>query len=239
MSNQGKNIAIFGCNGAIGAALTREMATAHPDATIRGYSRSGAKPELDGVTFRTIDYLSDSALSQAAGEAARFDRVIVATGLLHEGGITPEKSLKEMTGEKLRRLFEVNAVIPALIARHFLPRLNRERPSVFAALSARVGSISDNRLGGWYSYRASKSALNMIIRTAAVEVARNNRSATVVGLHPGTVDSFLSKPFQRNVPEGGLFTPEVAAKHLLKVIEGLDPCQSGKCIAWDGSEITP
>ena len=111
--------------------------------------------------------------------------------------------------------------------------------SIFAALSARVGSISDNQLGGWYAYRASKAALNMIIKTAAIEVRRRNPHAIVVGLHPGTVDSDLSKPFQGNVPEGKLFTPDFAAGKLLTVLEGLAPAQTGRCFGWDGEEILP
>ncbi|NBR34275.1 MAG: short-chain dehydrogenase [Rhodobacteraceae bacterium] len=120
---------------------------------------------------------------------------------------------------------------------HYLPLLPRDRRGVFAALSARVGSISDNQLGGWYAYRASKAALNMILKNAAIEAARRYKLSVVVGLHPGTVDSSLSKPFQGNVREGKLFGPEYAADHLIRVIDNLTPDQSGKCFAWDGSEI--
>ena len=126
-----------------------------------------------------------------------------------------------------------------MIAKHFLPKLNRENLSIFAAISARVGSISDNYLGGWYAYRASKSALNMIIKNAAIEIGRRNKNAVIVGLHPGTVDSKLSKPFQGNIPHNKLFTPEYSAKKLLEVISTLKPWQSGKCWAWDGTEVDP
>lgn len=129
--------------------------------------------------------------------------------------------------------------MPALIAKHLLPKLNKDHPAIFAALSARVGSISDNQLGGWYAYRASKAALNMIIKNAAIEVGRRNRKAIVVGLHPGTVDSDLSKPFQGNVADGKLFTPEDSAQKLLEVLRSLGPEQTGKCFAWDGKEVLP
>jgi len=135
--------------------------------------------------------------------------------------------------------WKINTFIPALMAKHFIPRLNLDRQSIFAALSARVGSISDNRLGGWYAYRASKTALNMIIKNAAIETARRNKKAIIVGLHPGTVDSSLSKPFQRNVPDEKLFAPMRSAQDLLKVLDDLNPEQSGRCFAWDGQEVKP
>lgn len=151
----------------------------------------------------------------------------------------PEKSLRELTAEKLVTLYSANTVAPALFAKHFLPLLPRERRAVFAAVSARVGSISDNRLGGWYSYRASKAALNMILRSAAIETARRNPEAIVAGLHPGTVRSALSHPFQRGVAAGKLFRPDYSASRLVDVLAGLTPADSGHCFAWDGSRIAP
>jgi NAD(P)-dependent dehydrogenase (short-subunit alcohol dehydrogenase family) len=165
--------------------------------------------------------------------------VIVATGILYENTIMPEKSLRELSPEKFLRLFEVNTILPALIAKHFLPKLNKHNRSLFAALSARVGSISDNRLGGWYSYRASKSGLNMIIKNAAIEINRTNKQAVIVSLHPGTVNSKLSKPFQSNVPDGKLFTPDYSVKRLLEVLDNLTPESSGRCFSWDGKEVKP
>ena len=174
-----------------------------------------------------------------ASKDALLDMVIVATGILHEGEMMPEKSLKDLNAEKFHRLFEVNTIAPILIAKHFLPKLNRETRSIFAALSARVGSISDNHLGGWYSYRASKAALNMVIKNLAIEISRSNKKAIIVGLHPGTVDSNLSKPFQRNVPQRKLFKSEYSTQKLLEVLANLTSKQSGKCFAWDGKEILP
>ena len=131
---------------------------------------------------------------------------------------------------------EIYTLLPAMIAKASVGTLSKER-SVFAALSARVGSISDNRLGGWHSYRASKAALNMLLRNIAIEVARKNKGAVVAGLHPGTVDTGLSEPFQGNVPNGKLFSPEHSAAELLKVVDRLQPEQSGRCFDYAGLEI--
>ena len=147
--------------------------------------------------------------------------------------------MRDLSAEKFHRIFDANTVTPALIAKYFLPKLNASAPSVFAALSARVGSVSDNHLGGWYAYRASKAALNMVIKNASIEIARRNTHAVVVGLHPGTVDSDLSKPFQSHVPNGQLFTAEYSAERLLEVLKNLKPEQTGKCFAWDGQEVLP
>ncbi len=164
--------------------------------------------------------------------------MIVATGILQGDGIAPEKSSRELSADGLARYFAVNTIGPALVAKHFLPLLSRG-PAVFAALSARVGSIGDNRLGGWYGYRASKAALNMIVRTLAIELARTRPEAVCIALHPGTVDTGLSQPFQRGVPPGQLFTPQRSAEALLDVLAGLTPADSGGCFAWDGQRIAP
>ncbi len=231
MSFDPQNIAIIGASGAIGSAFTKLLSDTFTDANLYVFSRN---------TGHYIDYNSEDSIAKAAETAAKdhpLDLIIATNGILHDGDIIPEKSLGEVSAEKFRRIFEVNTIIPALIAKHFLPKLNREKPSRFAALSARVGSISDNRLGGWYAYRSSKAALNMIIKNSAIEIGRRNKQAIIVGLHPGTVDSDLSKPFQGNVPDGHLFTPEYCAQRLLNVLENLTPEQTGKCFAWDGKEI--
>ncbi len=163
--------------------------------------------------------------------------MIVTTGMLHDAVQSPEKSLRELDSTNLARSFAINAIAPAIIAKHFLPLFQRGQRGVFAALSARVGSISDNRNGGWHGYRASKAALNMLIKTIAIEQARTRPEIICVGLHPGTVDTAMSRPFQRGVLADSLFSPARAAQHLLEVIENLDAHDSGKCFAWDGSEI--
>ena len=228
-----KQVAVIGSSGAIGQAFAKLLASKYPHARLCLFSRT------NGIY---IDYESEESIAQAAKFAAQdrpIDLVVVANGILHVDHIVPEKSLKELSAEKFVRLFEANTVTPSLIAKHFLPRMNREQQTRFAVLSARVGSISDNRLGGWYAYRASKAALNMIIKNMAIEVRRRNKNAIIVGLHPGTVDSRLSKPFQGNVPASKLFSPDYSVERLLTVLEGLTPQQSGKCFAWDGEEILP
>ena len=236
------NIAVIGSSGTIGSTFTRQLSELHTDAKIHAFSRSEKESSANNVVHHTIDYNDEVSIEQAASHAsseAPLDIVIVATGILFDDNIAPEKSLRELTAKKFLRLFEVNTILPALIAKHFLPKLNRQDRSIFAALSARVGSISDNRLGGWYSYRASKSGLNMIIKNAAIEISRRNKKAIIVGLHPGTVDSNLSKPFQGNVPDGKLFTPDYSVKRLLDVLDNLTPESSGRCFSWDGKEVQP
>ncbi|GFZ81508.1 SDR family oxidoreductase [Rickettsiales bacterium] len=236
------NIAIIGSSGALGNAFTELLALMQPNATIHAFSRNRSGESASNVIYHSIDYQDEASIEAAASLASKqtpLDRVIVATGMLHDADLMPEKSLRHLSAEKFRRLFEVNTILPALVTKHFLPKLNRGSRSIFAALSARVGSISDNQLGGWYAYRASKAALNMIIKNAAIEISRYNKQAIIVGLHPGTVDSSLSKPFQGNVPDGKLFTPEFSAEKLLEVLASLTPKQSGRCFAWDGKEVEP
>jgi len=233
MSFELQNSVIIGASGAIGRAFTTLLCERYPKANVFAFSRNGEYQ---------IDYSSENSIAEAAELAAKdrpIDLVIVANGILHDVDIMPEKSLRDLSAEKFHRIFEVNTILPALIAKYFLPKLNTKHSSIFAALSARVGSISDNQLGGWYAYRASKAALNMIIKNAAIEIGRRNKRAIIIGLHPGTVDSNLSKPFQANVAKGKLFTPEYSARKLLDVLENLTPEQTGKCFAWDGKEILP
>ena len=237
------NIAIIGSSGAIGGAFTQQLASLYPNATVHAFSRVESIVEMKNVVNHIMDYQSEHSIEMSASLASAelpLDRVIVATGILHDEDTMPEKSLRDLSTEKFKRLFAVNTIFPAMVAKHFLPALNRGNRSIFSVLSARVGSISDNRLGGWYAYRASKSALNMVVKNAAIEISRTNKQAIVVGLHPGTVDSNLSKPFQRNVPNGKLFTAAYAVSKLLEVLDKLDPKEdSGKCFAWNGKEIEP
>lgn len=233
MSFNPENIAVLGASGAIGGAFTEFLSEKYPNASLFPFSRNGK--------YR-IDYSREDSISEAAERAAQkkpLDLVVVANGILHDGELMPEKSLRNLSAKNFQHIFQVNTVEPALIAKYFLPKLNKEKTSIFSALSARVGSISDNELGGWYAYRASKAALNMIIKNAAIEIGRQNKKAIIVGLHPGTVDSDLSKPFQGGVPEGKLFAPEYSVRKLLEVLENLRVKQTGKCFAWDGKEIYP
>ena len=237
----GFTAAVIGASGGIGRAVTALLAADPAVAEVRAFTRSGTLPQLDKVRPGRLDLTEEASLVAAAEALAGSDRlrlVFVASGLLHDGaGLQPEKNWAALDGAQLLRAYQVNAVGPALLAKHLLPLLPREGKAVFAAISARVGSIEDNALGGWYGYRASKAALNMLLRNLAIELGRRRKQAICVGLHPGTVDTALSKPFQGAVQPGKLFTPEVSAGHLLKVIDGLIPADSGQLFAWDGQRI--
>lgn len=220
---------VIGASGGIGAALVGQLQRSGRFETVLGLSRRD-----DGLDLGDEASIADAA--DAVGRTGSPELVIVATGVLHSGR-TPERSLKALSPDHLARDYQVNAIGPALVAKHFLPLMPRERRSIFAALSARVGSIGDNRLGGWHAYRASKAALNMLLRNIAIEAARTHPQTIVVGLHPGTVATDLSEPFQRGVPPERLFTPDVSAGHLLTVLDGLEPKNSGGVFAWDGQRI--
>jgi len=238
----GLNVAIVGASGGIGRAFAENIGRHERVSTVTALSREDPRLDTPEGAWLPIDIEREDSIESAAGQIRALGDalhlVIVATGILHDGDtLHPEKSWRALNAPSLEKAFRINTVGPALVAKHFLPLLARGRKTAFAVLSARVGSISDNRLGGWYAYRASKAALNMLVRTLAIELKRSNPDALCVTLHPGTVDSRLSQPFQANVPEGKLFSPDRAACHLVSVINGLTPEQSGKLFAWDGVEI--
>ncbi|MCY4006812.1 MAG: SDR family NAD(P)-dependent oxidoreductase [Rhodobacteraceae bacterium] len=238
----GNRIAVIGSSGAIGNALTVQLAQLHPDGVVYAIARQPVRFPQGNIAPYLLKPLNEegiAAASKAVTEEGLLDLVIVATGLLHEGVTQPEKSLRDLSPQKFMRLFEVNTILPAIVAKHFIPKLRSDGRAIFAALSARVGSISDNHLGGWYAYRASKAALNMIIRNAALETSRRRDNVIVVGLHPGTVDSKLSQPFQSAVPKSKLFSPNSSATSLIAVLNELTANDSGHCFAWDGSRINP
>ena len=163
--------------------------------------------------------------------------MINVAGLLHDGELGPEKKLDHVRPEHLARVFAVNAFGPLLVSKHFAPLLTHGERAVLANLSARVGSIGDNRLGGWYAYRASKAAQNMFTRNVAIELGRRSKQLVVLALHPGTVATDLSAPFSRRVPAGKLFDVERGARQLLAVIDGASPDDTGRFFAWDGQQI--
>ena len=224
---------VIGASGGIGAALAAAL-TAQGSEVYR-VARSGA----GSIPLDLTDDDSIAAAAATIGADGPVDLVIVATGLLQSADVKPEKRWRDLDPGILAQYFAINAIGPALVAKHFLPLLAPDRRAVFAALSARVGSIADNRLGGWYGYRASKTALNMLVKTLSIELARSRPEAVCVSLHPGTVDTGLSRPFQRGVPPDRLFTPQVSAQHLLAVLDRLGPDDSGSCFAWDGLRIAP
>jgi len=231
---------VVGSSGGIGAALIDRLVASDQVARIHALSRSGRShpsPKVANLTFDFTDEDSLIAAAQALQEVGPFDLIIVATGLLQGEGISPEKNMRALSHDGLAKSFEINTIGPAMTAKHFAPLLRRDEKAVFAALSARVGSISDNRLGGWYAYRASKAALNMVLKTLAIEIGRRFKNQVIVGLHPGTVDTDLSKPFQSNVPEGKLFTPDYSAEKLLSVVDKLSAKDSGNLFDWAGEQI--
>ena len=228
---------VVGATGGIGAALVGRIAGAGLE--VRAFARRPGLAEGRVVTG-TIDVTDEASIARACdelGTAPPVRLVIVASGLLHDQAQQPEKSLRALDPVALARAFAVNAIGPALVAKHMIPLMPREGKAVFAVISARVGSIADNRLGGWYGYRASKAALNQLVRTTAIEVARTRPETIVVALHPGTVATTLSAPFRGGVTADKLFTPDVAAGHLLGVIGRLAPADSGGFFAWDGQPI--
>jgi len=183
------------------------------------------------------DELALAALANEVGIACPHLNLVISTlGILHQEGTKAEKSLAQLDLNSLQASFATNAFAPILLLKHLMPLL-RKQPATFAALSARVGSISDNRLGGWYSYRASKAALNQLLHTASIELKRLNPAATVLALHPGTTDTELSRPFQGNVPEGQLFEPAFAARCVIEQVGRLGPSESGSFWGWDGERI--
>lgn len=220
---------MFGAGGAIGCALLKAVQASGQFDQVIGYSRSSVPP---------IDLLDEASLEQAVGlarVAGELRLVIDATGFLHDAEQMPEKSWRQIDAAKLARAFALNAIGPALMMKHVLPSLPRTGKAVFATLSARVGSIGDNRLGGWYGYRASKAALNQFVRTAAIELTRRAPDAICIALHPGTVATPLSQPFAAVGLE--IHTSEVAAGHLLRVIDRLTADANGGFFDWRGNTV--
>lgn len=221
---------VVGSTGAIGRALTEELTTRAQAVRVLGLARSGV--HLVDVTREAS---VATAAARIAGEGVPLRLVVDATGFLHGDGAMPEKSLRQLDPERLARAFAINAIGPALLMKHFLPLFPRNGKAVFATLSAKVGSIGDNQLGGWYGYRASKAALNQFVRTAAIELRRRCPAAVCVALHPGTVESPLSAPFAKD----GLAvrSPARAAEDLLRVIDDLGPADSGGFFDYRGTAL--
>jgi len=195
-------------------------------------------PQLTCLALDITDELQIAkVLQNVSHEVNKLHLVINCVGLLHEGNLQPEKSLRQVNSENLLRYFQVNSIGAVLLAKHLLPLFKHPQPSVFATISAKLGSIGDNQLGGWYGYRASKAALNMFMRTVAIEYGRSCPQTTVVTLHPGTTDTRLSRPFQKNVAAEKLFAVERTVNQLLAVIEQLQQGDSGQFFSWDGTRL--
>jgi len=220
-------------------AVRKLVATRRPGSELHGLERL-ARLRGDRLQIMDLD-VSDPQSVASFGEQLRRAELHVglaihAAGLLHEEALQPEKSLADCEPRNLLKLFAVNSIGPLLVARELLAAAGR-RPFTFAALSAMVGSISDNRLGGWYGYRASKAALNQFLKTLAIECRMRHPRATVLAIHPGTTDTDLSRPFQRNIRPGKLYTPAQSAERILRVVQNSAPSDNGRFLNWDGREI--
>jgi NAD(P)-dependent dehydrogenase (short-subunit alcohol dehydrogenase family) len=236
-----KNIVIVGATGAIGKAFLEHYVKDELVENVFAFSRKKISFENRKIKSFDLDIENQVSIEDAAENIKDYpiDTIIVATGILHSENFGPEKSIKEINYATMMKVISVNTIGPALIGKYFIPLLRKDNKSVIAFLSARVGSISDNKLGGWYSYRASKTALNQIIKNFSIELKRTNPKAVVLGLQPGTVDSNLSDPFKKNVAKGKLFSPEQSRELLSDVIEKALIEDSGNLIAYDGEVISP
>jgi len=220
---------VIGASGGIGAAVCAALAG---DARCGGVARLARRED---PAFDITDEATVAARAQAfADEGAQFSLIFDATGALEIDGHRPEKALRQLDPAVLARAFAVNAIGPALLLKHFSPLMPRQGKCVFASLSARVGSIGDNRLGGWYGYRSAKAALNQILHTAAIEIARKRPEAVCVALHPGTVDTPLTAPYSAG---RATVSPGTAADRLLVVLDGLEAAQTGGFFAYDGAPL--
>ncbi len=242
---------VTGASRGIGLEFVRQLLAApHVTRVFAACRRPALAPQLAALASQeprlrvvALDVADEAQVEAAAREVAadtdRLHLVVNAAGVLHEAaaGMAPEKRLADVRADTLAASFAVNAFGPLLVAKHFERLLGHRERAVFASISARVGSISDNRLGGWYAYRGAKAAQNMFTKTLSVEWARSRRNVTCVALHPGTTDTDLSQPFQANVPPEKLFSVERTVRQLLGVIDGLVPGDTGRFLAWDGSEI--
>lgn len=242
---------IQGASRGIGLEFCRQLAA---DSRVRRIVATCRRPEsanaltaLAGehahrLHVEALDVSDESSVADAAGRVrghvGELDLVVNCAGILHTpDGMAPERRLTDVDPESLAHSFRVNALGPLLVAKHFSPLLPKKRRAVFASVSARVGSIGDNRLGGWYAYRGAKAAQNMFTRNLSIELTRRHRGLICVALHPGTTDTDLSRPFQKNVPEGKLFAVDRSVRYLLDVIDGLTPGDNGGFFAWDGQSI--
>ena len=238
---------VIGASGGIARALIDELLT-HPEMEyVHAISRSDLVNTHPNITAYTLNSLDEHAVAefveQQKSDATQYRFVISTVGILHREpsdslcGLKPEKRLEDIDPLQLQAYFEVNTILPAIWLKHLVKIMPKRLPSTIAFLSARVGSITDNKLGGWYGYRASKSALNMLIKNAAIEYSRRNKNVALLSYHPGTVDTGLSKPFQANVKSDKLFTPEFTAQCLVSLLTQATAEESPYYLDWAGKTI--
>nr|WP_136252642.1 SDR family NAD(P)-dependent oxidoreductase [Ningiella ruwaisensis] len=236
------NVLVIGASGGIASALLKQLNEDEHVHSLVSVSRSDVAPLSDKHQHHVFDSSSEAKVEAFVKEQKgkqRFTHVICCTGVLHSSGklmLKPEKRLEDINAEQLSEYFRVNTIVPAIWVKHAVNIINKDKATIIV-FSARVGSISENRLGGWYGYRASKAALNMIMKTAAVEYKRRSPNTALVCYHPGTVDTELSKPFQANVKPSKLFTPDFTVEQLIKHTLSLDPEDSPFYLDWEGKTI--
>jgi len=241
---------VCGASRGIGLAMTEQLLARADIARVWAVARNArqatglallAKTHGERLERLDVDVCDETALTELASRLRdaipHLHLLVCSIGILHSGAAKAEKGLAQLDMAGLQATFQSNAFAPILLLKHLLPLLRGRHPCTVAALSARVGSIGDNRLGGWYSYRASKAALNQLLHTASIELTRLNPQSCVLSLHPGTTDTELSKPFQANVPADKLFAPSYSAECLLAQIEQHGPAQTGTFWGWDGKPI--
>ncbi|MDX1696657.1 MAG: SDR family NAD(P)-dependent oxidoreductase [Thiohalobacterales bacterium] len=232
------NIVVTGASGGIGQAFVRQLAerpgVARVDATWR---RNRPDIEHPAVHWHALDLTDEAAIAAWSGQLGEIDWLINAAGMLHRDGRGPEKTIRHLDPEFFMENMQTNALPSLLLAKHLGGHFRHGRPAIFATVSAKVGSIGDNRLGGWVSYRASKAALNMCMKTLSIEWRRTLPNVSVAVLHPGTTDTALSKPFQRNVPPGQLFSADRSVGDMLGVLDRLGQEDSGGFWAYDGEQL--
>ena len=235
-----ENIIIAGSSGAIGGEFTELYANNSNVEKIIALSRKPTNTNHNKIQSVEIDYYNEATFKNL-DEISQLDsisKIIIATGILHTDQIRPEKSIDSIAGEDMRKVFQVNVFGPILLVKKLLPLIKKSKGVKIVFLTARVGSISDNVLGGWHSYRSSKSALNMMIKNLSIELKRLNKEHVVIGIHPGTVKSHLSEPFLRHVKHD-VFSPEESVGFMTKVINEITYKDSGKCFDFSGKVIEP
>ncbi len=236
--NHPQNIIVAGASGGIGRAMLRALQAHYPQARLHAsHYRSEPPFELERVGWHRVDLRDGDAIEAWAADLDDADWIVNCAGFLHDEHGGPEKSIAAIEPERLLESIRVNTLPTLLLARSFGPALKRSPAPLLATISARVGSIEDNRLGGWYSYRVSKAALNMSLKTLSVEWRHSHPRGVIAALHPGTNDTALSRPFQRNLPPGQLLQPSDSAVLMTGLLASLDPSQSGRFWAWDGEAL--
>jgi NAD(P)-dependent dehydrogenase (short-subunit alcohol dehydrogenase family) len=228
---------VVGGSGGIGNAFVQYLNEHSGFDIISTYSRHQPETKIPSVNYQQLDITDESAVESFCKAIDDLGLFINAAGFLHTNQFSPEKSTRHINKDYFMESMAINALPTLMFSRYLASKFRHKQPAVFATVSARVGSIEENHLGGWYSYRASKAALNQVLKTLSIEWRRNLPNVCVAALHPGTIDTGLSRPFQKNVPEGQLFTAEQSVSYMMNVIETLKPELTGKFWSFDGSGL--